>query len=79
MNQVALEMSNVHLAVKGAGNRVPYVVRALQVKVSARCMKRMIECSLDEAHDSILVAAILFQTHLKSFSDKHEDALQRAA
>jgi hypothetical protein len=26
-------MSNVHLAGKGAGNRVPYVVRALQVKV----------------------------------------------
>ncbi len=28
-------MSNVHLAGKGGGNRVPYVVRALQVKVDA--------------------------------------------
>ena len=27
-------MSNVHLAGKGGGNRVPYVVRALQVKVN---------------------------------------------
>ena len=34
MVQVALEMSNVHLAGKGGGNRVPYVVRALLVKVN---------------------------------------------
>jgi hypothetical protein len=31
-------MSNVHLAGKGGGNRVPYVVRALQVKVNAVMM-----------------------------------------
>ncbi len=39
-NQVALEMSNMHLAGKGGGMRVPYVVRALQVKVRDAAMMR---------------------------------------
>ncbi len=35
-------MSNVHLAGKGGGNRVPYVVRALQVKVNGAVLPLMI-------------------------------------
>jgi hypothetical protein len=36
-------MSNVHLAGKGAGNRVPYVVRALQVKVGEVIVVEVVE------------------------------------